>query len=171
MFSQNKCIYLNNVIKGFHDKALRGFLRETCLRKEKKKCVKNLYHIYYRVVSKKIKVCALYCFSFFKETPLWQSNFIFKNTQIWFYRFFFLNALYTLDEVFPRGLFHKESICHRRRHGFSPWIGKIPWRWEWQPTPVVLPGESHGQRSLGGLQCVCRGPGVGWKRISRHETE
>ena len=31
-----------------------------------------------------------------------------------------------------------------------PWVGKIPWRREWQPTPVFLPGESHGQRSLMG---------------------
>ena len=37
-----------------------------------------------------------------------------------------------------------------RRHGFDPWVGKIPWRREWQPTPVVLPGKSHGQRSLKG---------------------
>ena len=33
---------------------------------------------------------------------------------------------------------------------FDPWIGKIPWRREWLPTPVFLPGESHGQRSLAG---------------------
>ena len=33
--------------------------------------------------------------------------------------------------------------------GFDPWVGKIPWRKEWQPTPVFLPGESHGQRNLG----------------------
>ena len=30
------------------------------------------------------------------------------------------------------------------------WVGKIPWRRAWQPTPVFLPGESHGQRSLVG---------------------
>ena len=30
------------------------------------------------------------------------------------------------------------------------WVGKIPWRREWQPTPVFLSGEIHGQRSLGG---------------------
>ena len=30
------------------------------------------------------------------------------------------------------------------------WAGKIPWRREWQPTPVFLPGESHGQRRLVG---------------------
>ena len=37
-----------------------------------------------------------------------------------------------------------------RRPEFNPWVGKIPWRREWQPTPVFLPGESHGQRSLEG---------------------
>ena len=35
------------------------------------------------------------------------------------------------------------------RPGFDPWVGKIPWRWARQPTPVFLPGESRGQRSLG----------------------
>ena len=34
------------------------------------------------------------------------------------------------------------------RPGFDPCIGKIPWRREWLPTPVFLPGEFHGQRSL-----------------------
>ena len=37
-----------------------------------------------------------------------------------------------------------------KRGGFYPWVGKIPWRRAWQPTPVFLPGESHGQRSLVG---------------------
>ena len=36
------------------------------------------------------------------------------------------------------------------RLGFDPWVGKIPWRRKWQPTPVFLPGEPHGQRSLEG---------------------
>ena len=35
-----------------------------------------------------------------------------------------------------------------RRPGLDPWVGKIPWRGKWQPTPVCLPGESHGWRSL-----------------------
>ena len=34
--------------------------------------------------------------------------------------------------------------------GFDPWVEKILWRRKWQPTPVFLPGKSHGQRSLGG---------------------
>ena len=33
---------------------------------------------------------------------------------------------------------------------FDPWVGKIPWRRKWQPTPVFLPGKSCGQRSLAG---------------------
>ena len=39
-----------------------------------------------------------------------------------------------------------------RRPGSDPWVGKIPWRRAWQPTPVFLPGESHGQRSLTGCR-------------------
>ena len=36
------------------------------------------------------------------------------------------------------------------RLGFDPWVWKVLWRREWLPTPVVLPRESHGQRSLAG---------------------
>ena len=52
-----------------------------------------------------------------------------------------------------------------------PWVGKIPWRRPWQPTPVFLLGKSHGQRSLAGC-----GPWghrewtrlEGWKWLSKH---
>ena len=37
-----------------------------------------------------------------------------------------------------------------RRCGFNPWVGKIPWRRKWQPTPVFLPGKFLGQKSLMG---------------------
>ena len=37
-----------------------------------------------------------------------------------------------------------------RKHGFDPWVGMIPWRRKWQPTPVFLPEKSHRQRSLAG---------------------
>ena len=40
---------------------------------------------------------------------------------------------------------------HKRR-GFDPWVGRILWRRAWQPTPLFLPGESHEQRGLMGLQ-------------------
>ena len=47
----------------------------------------------------------------------------------------------------------KEPTCQCRRHKrhrFDPWVRKICWRRVWQPTPVFLPKESHGQRSLVG---------------------
>ena len=53
---------------------------------------------------------------------------------------------------FPGGSVVKNmpAMQRRRKHRFDPWVGKIPWRRAWQPTPVFLPGESHGQRSLEG---------------------
>ena len=48
----------------------------------------------------------------------------------------------------PWCLSGKESACRRPR--FNPWVRKVPWRKAWQPTPEVLPGQSHGQRSLVG---------------------
>ena len=46
--------------------------------------------------------------------------------------------------------------CRRhKRCGFDSWAGKIPWRRAWQPTPVCLPAESHGQRSLEGYRPQC----------------
>ena len=44
----------------------------------------------------------------------------------------------------------KKSRLQCRRPGFDPWVGKIPWRRAWQPTPVFLPEESPGQRNLVG---------------------
>ena len=55
--------------------------------------------------------------------------------------------------MFPRWLSSKEPVCQGSglgRHGLDPGVGMIPWRRAWLPTPVSLPGESHGQRSLEG---------------------
>ena len=67
--------------------------------------------------------------------------------------------LFKIDDVvgFPGGTSGKEPACQcrrRKRFEFSPWVEKI-WRRAWQPTPVFLPRESHGQRSLVG--CSPRG--------------
>ena len=48
------------------------------------------------------------------------------------------------------------------RHRFNPWVGTTPWRRAWQPTLVLLTGESHGQRSLEG----CNPWGL--KQLSTH---
>ena len=52
-----------------------------------------------------------------------------------------------LWESLPRWLSGKGFACQHRRHGFNPWVRKILWRREWQPTPVFLPGK---KRSLVG---------------------
>ena len=56
-------------------------------------------------------------------------------------------------QVEPGGASGKEPACQCRRgkrYRVDPWVGKFPWRKAWQPTPVFLRGESHGQRGLAG---------------------
>ena len=63
------------------------------------------------------------------------------------------NLTHSSSNGFPSGDSGKESTCQCRRHKrrwFNPWVRKIPWSRKWQPTPVFLPGKSHGQRSLAG---------------------
>ena len=70
----------------------------------------------------------------------------------------FLRSISNKSDEHQRGFLggsvSKESTCNAgdclqcRRPGFDPWVGKIPWRRRWLPTPVFLPGKSHGQRSL-----------------------
>ena len=50
--------------------------------------------------------------------------------------------------VFPGGSEGEASACKCGRPVFDRWVRKIPWRRKWQPTPVFLPGKSHGWRSL-----------------------
>ena len=88
---------------------------------------------------------------------------VFSNTTVQKHPFLALSFLYSpaLTSIhdhwrytcFPGGTSDKEPACQCRRckrHGFDLQVRKIPWRREWQPTPVVLPGESHRQRSLVG---------------------
>ena len=64
--------------------------------------------------------------------------------------------------VLPWGL-RWYSICMRcERLRFDPWVGKIRWRRKWQPIPVFLPGEFHGQRSLAAYSS--------WDQRVRHDT-
>ena len=59
-------------------------------------------------------------------------------------------SLHNVAEGLPWWLSSKEPACQYRRCRFNPWVGKVSWRRKWQPAPVFLPGESHGQRSLAG---------------------
>ena len=64
-----------------------------------------------------------------------------------------MNPYYTILLFIMLTIYGLLLQCQCRTHkrcGFYPWAGKIPWRRKWQPTPVFLPGESHGWRSLVG---------------------
>ena len=63
------------------------------------------------------------------------------------------NSPLTYFRGLPRWCSSKESTCQCRkhiRHGFNPWVSKIPWSRKRQPTPVFLHGKIHRQRSLAG---------------------
>ena len=62
----------------------------------------------------------------------------------------------------PRRFSGKDSACQCRRHGFNPWVRKIPWRRKWQPTPVCLLRKPHEKRSLVGYNPR------GCKRVKHH---
>ena len=73
----------------------------------------------------------------------------------WFYEKVIIEWI--IDKVYdpklPKWHSGKEPACQCRRCrrcGFNPWVRKMPWRRKGQPTPVFLPGESHGERNLGG---------------------
>ena len=71
-----------------------------------------------------------------------------KDCLSWYYISLSISSL-----GFPMWLSGKEPTCQcgrQRSRVFGPWVRKISWRRKWQPTPVFLPGESHGQRSLVG---------------------
>ena len=56
-----------------------------------------------------------------------------------------------------------------RDRGFDLWVGKMPWRREWQPTTVFVPGESYGQKSLVGYSS-CTDTGA-WRATAHGVAE
>ena len=72
---------------------------------------------------------------------------------IWKYNILYNTKHTQQNKHFPGGASGKEPNCQCRtykKHGLDLWVRKVPWRRAWQPTSVILPGESHGQRC--GLQ-------------------
>ena len=58
--------------------------------------------------------------------------------------------MYSAHKGFPGSSDGKKICLQCNRLGLNPWVRKIPWRWKWQPTPIFLPEEFHGQGSLVG---------------------
>ena len=75
--------------------------------------------------------------------------------------FYLLDHWFILS--FPGGSDGKSVCLQFGRPRFDPWVGKIPWRRKWQPTPVVLPGKFHGWRNV-----ICYSP---WGRKESDTTE
>jgi len=84
------------------------------------------------------------------ESVIWSSRCLLREVilgRVW------ISLLHGITYIvgFLGGASSKELACQCRRLkrlGFNPWVGKIPWRRKWQFTPVFLPGQSPGQRSL-----------------------
>jgi len=53
----------------------------------------------------------------------------------------------TIVSGLPWWLSGRVSACNAGDPVLIPGLGRFPWRREWHPTPLFLPGESHGQRS------------------------
>ena len=71
----------------------------------------------------------------------------------------------------PGGAGGEEPACQcrrQKRRGFDPWVRKIPCRRAWQPTPVVLPRESHEQRSLADYSLRVAKSQTRLKQLSTH---
>ena len=66
----------------------------------------------------------------------------------------FISVSFVLFSGFPGSTRAQELTCQCRRPGFTPWVGRFPWRRAWQPTPVFLPGESPWTEGPGGLQSM-----------------
>ena len=79
--------------------------------------------------------------------------------------FFFFLRVFNLSVSFPVDTVVKNPPTNAgdTETQLDPWVRKVPWRRARQPTPVFLPGESHGQRSLVGYSC--------WDRKESATTE
>ena len=94
---------------------------------------------------------------------------VYGVTQSWTRLKWLSSSSNIMYQGFPGGSTGKEHTCQWRKSKilrFNIWVKKIPWRRKWHPTPVFLPGESHGQRSLAGyspwgheesdmIECAC----------------
>ena len=74
---------------------------------------------------------------------------------IYWFIHYFIGQLFTEGLPFVRGFpgggsTVKNLPANAGDTDSIPWIGIIPWRRKWKLTPVILPGKSHGQRSLVG---------------------
>ena len=73
-----------------------------------------------------------------------------ESRRIFFLNFKLFNLYRGIDDYFPGGSDGKRIRLQCGRPGFDPWVGKIPWWRQPLPTPLLLPREFQGQRTLVG---------------------
>ena len=102
-----------------------------------------------------IKVIGSSCWKMF----LLYYSIVFRDVLLWAVAIFGIpSCIFWVNSTvnfmgFPGGASGKESTCQRRRCKrllLDSWVAKIPWSRKWQPLPVFLPGNLHGQRRLVG---------------------
>ena len=72
-----------------------------------------------------------------------------RSSKLWWILYRLIHqGIFLTQDSYPHLLHVSLAFCIHKRWGFNPWVGKIPWRWAWQHTPVFLPEESHGRRHL-----------------------
>ena len=101
--------------------------------------------------SKSFVICSL-VFIFLSSIYLWASSMFLHVAMVHFHQCTIYYYKTMSQFGFPWWLSGKESTCLGRRYrkyGFDPRVGKILWRRAWQPTPVFLPGKTHGWRRGG----------------------
>ena len=91
------------------------------------------------------KASILWCSAFFRPTLTSMHDYWNIYTYTYAYTYIYVCILIYMY-IYTHS--SKESACQCRTPEFDPWVGKIPQRRKWQPTPVFLPGKSHGQRSF-----------------------
>ena len=89
-----------------------------------------------------------------RHCPTLNYTLLFKAQSLTVNRVFLTNkrGLFTENIIGLPWWLRRQRICLQcGRPGFDPWVGKIPWRRAWQPSPVLLPGESTWTEEPGGL--------------------
>ena len=92
-----------------------------------------------------------------------------KMFPIFLYLWIYICVYVYMHMDFPHDASGKEPVCQCRGHKgykFNPWVKKILWRRVWQPTPVFLPRESHGQRTLVGYYPQGRRVRHNWRNLA-----
>ena len=111
-------------------------------------CIQSRIYIFTYVTLKHSNVVLLYVSFFGLLFPVSISEIAPLSLPIHLILFSLLHRITSYASLVAQLVKNQPAI--QRRRGFDPWVGKIPWWRKWQFTPVLLPGKSHGQRSLVG---------------------